>query len=144
MTRRLVPAALGFAVLAFAVLLGLACGGGASGQEADVVIDFRTENVKFSPDRLEMPAGKAVMLRMRNMDDMEHDFQVDGLRGEMMDDMKMAGGHEGMSSGMIALHTMNGQTASMTFRASQRGTYEFYCTMAGHKELGMKGTLLVN
>ena len=144
MTRRLVPAALGFAVLASAVLLGLACGGGASGQEADVVIDFRTENVKFSPDRLEIPAGKTVMLRMRNMDDMEHDFQVDGLRGEMMDDMKMAGGHEGMSSGVIALHPMKGETASMTFRADQRGTYEFYCTMPGHKELGMKGTLVVS
>ncbi len=144
MTRRLVPIALGLAVLATALFLGLACGGGGSDQEADVVIDFRAENVKFSPDRLEIPAGQTVMLRMRNMDDMEHDFQVDGLRAEMMDDMKMAGGHGGMSSGMVGLHTKKGKTASMILRAGQRGTYEFYCTIPGHKELGMKGTLFVN
>lgn len=143
MINRSTKAVLGLAILMSALFLGLACGGGSSGDAADVVIDFRAENFKFSPDRIQVPAGKTVLLRMRNAGDMEHDFQVDGLRAEMMDNMSMAGSHAGMSAGMVALHTPKGKSASMTFRTDQRGTYEFYCTISGHKELGMKGTLLV-
>ncbi len=30
-----------------------------------------------------------------------------------------------------------------TFQASRPGTYEFYCTQPGHRELGMTGTIVV-
>ena len=36
-----------------------------------------------------------------------------------------------------------GQSATLEFTPSKAGTYEFFCTVAGHKEAGMVGTLVV-
>jgi uncharacterized cupredoxin-like copper-binding protein len=36
-----------------------------------------------------------------------------------------------------------GQSAMLEFTPSKPGTYEFWCTVAGHKEAGMTGTLVV-
>jgi uncharacterized cupredoxin-like copper-binding protein len=37
-----------------------------------------------------------------------------------------------------------GQSATLDFTPSKPGTYEFWCTVPGHKEAGMRGTLVVN
>jgi len=36
-----------------------------------------------------------------------------------------------------------GGNGTLTFTPSKPGTYAFYCTVAGHKEAGMVGTLTV-
>ena len=36
-----------------------------------------------------------------------------------------------------------GQSATLEFTPSKPGTYEFWCTVSGHKEAGMNGTLVV-
>jgi uncharacterized cupredoxin-like copper-binding protein len=36
-----------------------------------------------------------------------------------------------------------GQESTLEFKATQAGTYTFYCTVAGHKEAGMMGKLIV-
>lgn len=36
-----------------------------------------------------------------------------------------------------------GETTSVTFVASEAGTYEFYCSVGNHRERGMVGTLIV-
>ena len=36
-----------------------------------------------------------------------------------------------------------GGKGTLTFTPSKPGTYEFYCTVAGHKEAGMVGILTV-
>ncbi len=43
------------------------------------------------------------------------------------------------------LHVAAGPAAQgkLTFTPSKPGTYEFFCTVAGHKEAGMVGTLTV-
>jgi plastocyanin len=39
--------------------------------------------------------------------------------------------------------TQTGETAEIEFVADQAGTYEFYCSVGNHRELGMVGTLVV-
>jgi len=145
MKKRLATIAAGLGTLAFVLVLSAACGGSGSQEnaDADVVVDFKVENLKYVPDSIEIPAGKTVRLRMQNLDAMEHDFQVDGLRVEMMGEMEMPG-HHGASPSTLALHTPMKKSASLTFRADQPGTYDFYCTISGHKELGMAGKLTVS
>jgi uncharacterized cupredoxin-like copper-binding protein len=36
-----------------------------------------------------------------------------------------------------------GQTTTLEFTPTAPGTYEYICTIPGHKEAGMKGTLTV-
>jgi nitrite reductase (NO-forming) len=36
-----------------------------------------------------------------------------------------------------------GQESTLEFKATQTGTYTFYCTIAGHREAGMTGKLIV-
>lgn len=60
-----------------------------------------------------------------------------------MGDHQAAGDHAGAMPGTLVLHTEKGKTSSVTFKADRPGTYEFWCTISGHKELGMVGKLVV-
>ena len=44
---------------------------------------------------------------------------------------------------MIAVAAGPAGQGKLTFTPSKAGTYEFFCTVAGHKEAGMVGTLTV-
>ena len=37
----------------------------------------------------------------------------------------------------------SGETAKVEFTASKTGSFEFYCSIGNHRQMGMKGTLLV-
>jgi uncharacterized cupredoxin-like copper-binding protein len=57
----------------------------------------------------------------------------------------MAGHEIGNMTTEPQLHVaaMMGQTGVLEFTPTKPGTYEFFCTVAGHKEAGMVGTLVV-
>jgi plastocyanin len=80
-----------------------------------------TENMAYSSESLTADAGK-ITLRMNNHDLFWHTFTIDSLGA----DLKVA---------------VNGDE-SVTFNATP-GTYEFYCTVPGHAQMGMRGTLVV-
>lgn len=52
-------------------------------------------------------------------------------------------GHEKPEPGMVVAHTTPKKEAKARFTPTQPGTYEFYCSVPGHKDAGMKGTLTV-
>lgn len=109
-----------------------------------VEVTVLAEDVKFVPDEMTIPAEQVVTITLRNDDAIEHDLQVDDLSIERMDGGEMAGDHEGASEDVLALHTLAGESASLTFRTEQKGTFDFYCTIAGHREAGMVGTLTIS
>jgi uncharacterized cupredoxin-like copper-binding protein len=55
--------------------------------------------------------------------EVEHDFTVDGLHSHVSADA--------------------GETAEGGLRADEPGSYTYYCSVAGHREAGMEGTLIV-
>lgn len=132
--------ALGIALVALG-FLGMACGGSAGGDE--VTIRLKAENTRFVPDRVEIPAGKTVRLILQNLDAGEHDLEVQGLMVNSMSGGGHGGAHGDSSSSTLALHTQGNKTASVTFKTDQRGTFDIYCTISGHKEVGMVGKLVV-
>lgn len=122
-----------------------ACAGGPSGLNEIVV---KAEALKFNPATIEITAGKPVKLTFDNVDSVDHDFSI------MEFPMEMAGatqapmvGHDmGNMGGMepeLHMAALMGQTTTLEFTATKPGTYEFVCTVPGHKEAGMKGTLVV-
>ncbi|HLF76682.1 MAG TPA: cupredoxin domain-containing protein [Dehalococcoidia bacterium] len=141
MNRALV---IGLVVLSAVLSLAIAGCSGGDDEEAGSAMEVRASEYKFSPDEITVPAGQTVTLRLKNVGETEHDLEVQGLRVQMMGDEEDMGGHEGAAPGTIAMHTQKGKTASVTFMADQKGTYEFWCTISGHKEQGMIGKLIVN
>ena len=143
-------------ILAGSIALAVAaaaCGGGsdknvnstATSVKPDRTITLQAKNVKFVPDKLTISMGSVIELKLENLDATEHDFQVDGLDADVMSGGSMNAEHGGGHGGamMVAVHTMANEMGSVVFMANKKGTYNFYCTITGHKEAGMVGTLTV-
>ncbi|HLF79955.1 MAG TPA: cupredoxin domain-containing protein [Dehalococcoidia bacterium] len=132
-------------LLAVGALLALAlisCGGG-DGEESGTVIQIKADDYKFLPNEVSIPAGQTVTIKLKNVTKQAHDLEVQRLQVEMMGGHEAAQGHAGAMPGTLALHTEKGKTVSATFKADRPGTYEFWCTISGHKEQGMVGKLVV-
>lgn len=108
-------------------------------------------DIAYDQTQLQAIVGQPVKLTLRNDGALEHDFSIAQipLTGEVTANME-AGEHTGehdMShmSETPDLHIAAAQAGSSTieFTPSEPGEYPFYCTVAGHKEAGMVGTLVV-
>ena len=126
------------------VLLAACAGGGGAGEEKGTVIEIKAGEYTFSPSEISVPAGQTVTIKLKNAGKTEHDLEVQVLRARTEGGGgHTAEGHSGAAPGMVAVHTTKGKTASITFVADHRGTYEFWCTISGHRQQGMVGKLTV-
>ncbi|HEV8545132.1 MAG TPA: heavy metal translocating P-type ATPase [Candidatus Limnocylindrales bacterium] len=98
---------------------------------ADRVIDagatqvaVTARDVRFSPADVRVQAGDVVVVRFTNADPVFHDWEVEGLAN-------------------VDAAARPGQTQQIRFRIETSGTYRIVCTVAGHAEAGMVGTLTV-
>jgi uncharacterized cupredoxin-like copper-binding protein len=123
-----------------------ACASGAS-SSAQTTLTVEAVDLGFNPASLEVTAGEAVELVLQNSGVLEHDFSVQEFPTEGMAEETGGSGHDGGHDGSEApdLHVaaLGGQSATLEFTPTKAGTYEFWCTVAGHKEAGMTGTLVV-
>lgn len=133
-----------------AMTIFVACGSSNSDQMSKnatpvASVTIQAKDVKFVPDTVTVPAGSVVELKLENLDETEHDFQVDGLDAEVSSGGSVKTGHAGGHGGSqtVAVHTTANEVGSIVFKANKKGTYNFYCTISGHKEAGMVGTLIV-
>jgi plastocyanin len=91
----------------------------ASGDEVTVT----AVDIAFEEKELTIPADTDVTITLNNEGVLEHDFVIDELD-------------------FMVGPIMGGESASETLNAPA-GEYEFYCSIPGHKEAGMVGTLTV-
>ncbi len=136
-------------------VVAVGCGNGRTTQSPtatvmaapDQALSVEAKNVRYQPDNLTVRLNSTVELSLRNADATEHDFQADGLETEVISEPAMHGehgaAHEGASMTGIHLHTMANETSSIVFKPTKKGTYDFYCTIPGHKEAGMVGRIIV-
>jgi len=113
-----------------------------SGSEAVRLAIVTDDSFVFRPDKLEVGAGKPVTLTLENRSTSTvHDFTVERIGVEHVE----VEGSEHAHNDDLALHVAAdaGATGTMNFVATEPGSYEFYCTVPGHREAGMKGTLTV-
>ena len=129
----------------------VACSG-LNGQTQVKAITIEATAMHYQPASIEVTVGQPVELTFKNIDSVDHDFSVMEIplvNGAMQASSSPMPGHDmtGMAGmpGTPALHVAvpMGATGTLQFTASKAGTYEFYCTVAGHKEAGMVGTLVV-
>jgi Cu+-exporting ATPase len=93
----------------------------ASAQRVDVV----ARDVRFQPNELHVRAGEWLVISLRNDDPVFHDFEVEGFAN-------------------VDVGARPGQTAEIRVLLDRPGTYEYLCTVPGHADAGMRGTLVVD
>lgn len=89
----------------------------------EIVIDG--SEFAFTPVTLTFTAGQPVTIVFKNVGKMPHDFVID----EIPD----------AKTSVI----QGGQTETITFTPTARGTYKFYCSVGNHRAQGMEGTVTV-
>ena len=116
-------------------------------QKAEITLTAK--EFAFEPSAITVKAGQPVTLIIKNKGTMEHDFVIEKIGVKDVatpadGGMNMDMGHD-MTGMNYDLHvaTMSGKTSTVTFTPLNAGTYEFFCTVKGHKEAGMTGTLVV-
>ncbi|MBI3761672.1 MAG: cupredoxin domain-containing protein [Chloroflexi bacterium] len=134
-----------FPLLLVAALALVACSG-SQAQSGPSTIALKAEALKYNPATVEVTAGQPVTLMFQNADSVEHDFSIMEIPVQMAATAEPMAGHDmGAMTANPQLHmaAAMGQTATMQFTPTKPGTYEYFCTVPGHKEAGMKGTLIV-
>lgn len=129
-----------------AVALTLAACTGQGNPPAETQITLEVTDFLFTPDNLEVTAGQPVKLTLHNASVLEHDFSI--VEIPLVGTAEETGGMEhdmGDTAAEPELHVAvgGGQSASLEFTPTKPGTYDFWCTVSGHKEAGMTGTLVV-
>jgi plastocyanin len=117
-----------------AVLLAGGCGGDDNGGATEATTQGEATTLPLAADpsgalafdttTLEAPAG-TVTIELTNDSSVPHNVEVEG------------GGVEAQSD------TVTGASTSVTADL-EAGTYTFYCSVPGHREAGMEGTLNVS
>lgn len=132
-------------LVAGTVLLG-ACASSPSPQ----AVTLTAMTMTYSPSMLEVTAGVPVELTFDNQDSLEHDFSILEIPVESVSAADPMSAEHQMEMGEAAsepvLHVAAepGATNHLSFTPTKPDRYEFYCTVPGHKEAGMVGTLVVN
>ena len=85
-------------------------------------IEVTATDFAFDPDEITAEAGEDLAIVLTS-EDILHDFTIDELDAHVVAD--------------------RGETAEGGVTADEPGTYDFYCSVPGHREAGMEGTLTV-
>ena len=137
------------------LLVALACGGGDGGAGSASESGVRevrvrmTDQIRFEPADIRLQAGQPVRLVIDNTEAASiHDFTVKVIpvQGVIGDGESSDTGHMGMHSAAeydLHLALESGADGVLEFTPTEAGQYEFLCTVTGHAEAGMIGTLVV-
>jgi uncharacterized cupredoxin-like copper-binding protein len=134
-------------VLLAASLLAVSCGGDSTGSSDAIEFTVKTTDLlTYEPSELRVRAGQPVVIHLDNRDGTStHDLSIETIKVKNVDveEPEKLPGHMHMDD--LDLHAMLGatQTATIRFTPTEPGTYEFFCTSAGHREAGMTGSLVV-
>lgn len=138
------PVTLILVVLTTALLT--ACG---NSQPSVQEVTIEATDIAYSIHQIEVVAGQPVKLTLKDSGTLDHDFSILEIPLVIDHEAEEMPGHD--MSNMTAmgvepqLHvaTTAGTSNTIEFTPTKPGTYEFFCTVAGHKEAGMTGTLVV-
>jgi uncharacterized cupredoxin-like copper-binding protein len=97
---------------------------------AGTEVKFVGTDLKFTPNKATGKVGQVYTIVLDNKGLIEHDIAFPGLKGTS-------------SAPDAKVLVKPGETGKMDVTFSEAGTYEFVCTIPGHKEAGMKGTMTI-
>jgi uncharacterized cupredoxin-like copper-binding protein len=110
-----------------------------AGAPAPAVMNVTMREFAFEPATLQLTAGRPVRVVLVNRGTIAHQFDTAYLRGTAV---RIVGAAVSVDApGLGAARVDPEGTARLEFVPRQRGRYVFACTIEGHQEAGMRGTL---
>jgi uncharacterized cupredoxin-like copper-binding protein len=131
-----------FFILVVAILLA----GCTATLQSATEVTVEATDFAYNPASITVPSGQPVTVTLKNIGAVEHDFVVDKI--DVSDVEASESGpaeHHQMEQAEYDLHffAKAGESTVLRFTPLQPGTYEIFCSIAGHKEAGMIGELIV-
>lgn len=109
----------------------------------EVIATDADGHMLFDPARLDVARGEQVRFNIRNAGALEHEFVI-GDRQENAEHARMMAEMPDMKhSDPNAVTIPAGKTASLAWRFTKAGVFEFACLIAGHYDSGMHGVVIV-
>lgn len=145
-----------------AIALVIACGGGNSTPDPtdtmppmptgateylvdapkDVVLTVDMGDLSFTPSELEVSTGDVVELTITNLEETVHDFSITDIAADVfVPNSDVHDGHDDAPDVHFALNEAG--DGVIYFKAFEAGTFTFFCSVLGHQQAGMEGTLTV-
>jgi uncharacterized cupredoxin-like copper-binding protein len=119
-----------------------ACSGAPSSSTTPKTVTLTLNEFQFQPAEITANVDQPIKLVLKNNGTVLHDFVSTDAMVEVMEEHGAEHDMAGMQTNMHAAIEA-GQQSTLEFKATQPGTYTFYCTIAGHREAGMEGKLIV-
>ena len=107
-------------------------------------VEFRmTDNMRFTPDKLEVKQGETIRLVLRNNGALLHEFVL-GTKKELEEHAALMVKFPTMEhSEPYMAHVAPGKTGEIIWTFNRAGDFDFACLMAGHYAAGMVGKVKV-
>lgn len=103
-----------------------------------------SDNMRFTPDKLNFKTGETVRFVIRNNGSIRHEMVV-GTEAELnehADMMRTMPAMKHAESNMVSLAP--GEQGELVWQFGPPGTLDFACLVPGHREAGMTGKIKVN
>jgi uncharacterized cupredoxin-like copper-binding protein len=102
-----------------------------------------TDDMRFTPTRLEVKQGETLRLRIRNAGQVLHEFVL-GTRADLDEHAAMMVKFPTMEHDEPYMaHVAPGQTGEIVWTFNRAGEFDFACLIAGHYQAGMVGKVSV-
>lgn len=112
----------------FALTLAVACGNnndlGARGLQPDGTYIIVGTEFAFEPETIEIPVNEEVVIEFRNLGTVDHDLVIEEF---------------GVATGSMRI----GSKKAVRFTPTETGEFALICSIPGHPEAGMTGTVSV-
>ena len=119
---------------------------GIAGDARDVkrTVEIRmTDDMKLSPNHLQVREGETLRLRAVNKGRVMHEIVI-GTGDELRAHAELMKKHPGMEHDEPYMaHVPPGRRGDIVWTFNRPGDFEFACLIAGHFEAGMRGTIRV-
>jgi len=117
---------------------------GSTIQELDISLSNKQGNLVFEPSTLELVAGQIYKLHMTNPSEATHYFTALEFADKIYTILVLAGDPAVEVKGKVQeVALKKGASATWIFIPIKPGTYPLRCTVKGHTDGGMVGTIVV-
>lgn len=111
--------------------------------EVQVSLGNEANELKFVPNQFNFQAGKRYKLVLSNSSALKHYFTAKDFADAIWS-QKVDAGNVEIKGAIHELELRPGTKADWVFIPLRSGNYELRCTIAGHTEAGMKGSIVIS